>query len=526
MTTRRAKFRPSIRAIIALMLLIAVATPMVGLFFFRVFENQLIRKTEAELIAQTAALAAAVKLEIRSRGAPSSAFGLLAPGDVQAGSKAAFSPFGTALDLASDPVLPPRPEPRPAPPINAFYGALGELMEPVIEETMRFTLAGVQLLDPRGVVLTGSEVGRSLAHIEEVGEALRGQLSQRLRARVRERPAPWLYTITKGANLRVFVAFPVIVDRRVAGVVYGWRTPAHVLQVAWAERRSLALAALATLAAILVLGLIAARAVSAPIRSLTARTRRIAAGDRGAMAPLRHHGTRELAELSETFLRTSRKLHDRSESVAAFAAHVSHELKSPLTAIQGAAELIRESDAEMTPEERSGFLDNIIDDSTRMTLLVRRLLELARAEAAEAEDAGSCTLREATEDIAAPLEMILAGAADTSVAMPLDKLSAVIGNLADNAARHGATRLKVEVVARGGRAFVRLADDGAGVSPKNREKLFVPFFTTRRSAGGTGMGLPIVKALIEAHDGHIALGESLPGDSESGAVFEMDLPLA
>lgn len=521
MNEPRRKFRPPIRAIVVLMLLIAVATPMVGLFFFRVFENQLIRKTEAELIAQSAALAASMKLEIRERRIPPGALGAAAPEDVQAGYKVAFSPYGASLDLASDPVLPPRPDPEPAPPVDAAYGALGDALEPVIEETRRRTLAGIQILDPRGVVLTGREVGRSLAHVEEVRDALAGRLSQRLRTRLRRKPAPWLYYLTKGASLRVFVAFPVIAEGRVAGVIYASRTPAHVMQVAWAERRSLALAAGATLAAVLVFGLIATRALTGPIHALTERTRRIAAGDRSAMAPLRYHGTREVAELSETFLRTSRRLHDRSENVAAFAAHVSHELKSPLTAIQGAAELIRESEDDMTPEMRRSFLDNIVEDSARMTLLVRRLLELARAEVAEAEQTGVSTAPAAMAEVATPLRVTVDGDADAEIAMPSEKLAAIFGNLADNAARHGAEALTINVAARAGRALIRVADDGDGVSPSNRAKLFEPFFTTCRAAGGTGMGLPIVRALVEAHDGRIALGES-----DGGAAFEIDLPLA
>ena len=524
MNEPRRGYRPPIRAVFLLMLLIAVLTPLVGLFFFRVFENQLIRKTEAELIAQTAALAAAYGLEVERAGLGPKQFGAAAKEEVQAGYKVAFSPSGASLDLARDPVLPPRPEARAAPPMDPAFGAIGDALEPIIEETRRRTLAAVQLLDPAGTVLTGREVGRSLAHVPEVREALAGRLARQLRTRLRERPPPLLYYITKGASLRVFVAFPVIRAGRVAGVVYASRTPAHVLQVAYAERESLALAAAASLIAVLLLGIIGARAITGPIRALTDRTRAIAAGERGAMAPLAAAGTAEVAELSETFLRTSRKLHDRSASTAAFAAHVSHELKSPLTAIQGAAELIRDM-PDMPAADRAAFTDNIIRDADRMAALVRRLLELARAETDAAS--GAASLREAVAGVeaggAAGIAMNIDGAVDAPIAIPLEKLRAILEALADNAARHGARALSIEVAVAKGRATIRVADDGEGVSPANRDKIFEPFFTTRRETGGTGMGLAIIRALVEAHDGSIALGEA---SISPGAVFLIEAPLA
>ena len=514
-------WRPPIRAVLILMLLIAVMTPMVGMFFFRVFENQLIRKTEAELIAQSAAIAAVYRRETLAAKIPEAALGAEAPWEVKAGYFVAFSPYGASLDLASDPILPPRPETKAAPPLDPAYGAIGGALEPVIEETRRRTLAAIQLLDPRGVILTGSEVGRSVAHVPEVADALKGQLARQLRTRLRERPPSFIYNVTKGASLRVFIAFPVILEGRVAGVVYASRTPAHVLQVAWAERESLAYAAVATVLAALLLGLIAARTITGPIRRLTARTRRISAGEREAMAPLPRPGAAEVDELSDTFLRTSLKLHDRSASTAAFAAHVSHELKSPLTAIQGAAELIREM-PDMPPEDRAAFLGNIVADSERMTMLVRRLLELARAETDD--QAGTSTVAEAVEDVSAAAAIAIEGDADANLAIPRDKLSAILGALCDNAARHGAESVDISVAIIGLRASILVADDGEGVSAGNESKLFEPFFTTRRDAGGTGMGLSIIRALAEAHGGEVALMRAR--GAKGGAEFAVQLPLA
>ena len=97
----------------------------------------------------------------------------------------------------------------------------------------------------------------------------------------------------------------------------------------------------------------------------------------------------------------------------------------------------------------------------------------------------------------------------------------MFGHLLDNAMRHGATRTEISAHVAGGALVVRVADNGAGVSPGNRERIFDPFFTTRRTEGGTGMGLGIVRALLRAHGGDIRLV-----DSVEGAAFELTLPAA
>src|SRR6185503_3107916 len=121
-------------------------------------------------------------------------------------------------------------------------------------------------------------------------------------------------------------------------------------------------------------------------------------------------GTREIATLSQSFLDLAERLVDRTEYVSSFAAHVSHELKSPVTAIRGSAELLR--DAEMSKEERRRFLEHIIADSDRLTALLERLRELARADLDV--EPGSTTLSEALHGEAMAR---LAGATDLPVAL-------------------------------------------------------------------------------------------------------------
>ena len=83
----------------------------------------------------------------------------------------------------------------------------------------------------------------------------------------------------------------------------------------------------------------------------------------------------------------------------------------------------------------------------------------------------------------------------------------MLGHLLDNAAAHGATEVRINPTAAG----FEVADNGPGVSDGNRARIFDPFFTTRRDRGGTGMGLPIVRRMLQAHGGDIALLADGPG---------------
>ena len=205
-----------------------------------------------------------------------------------------------------------------------------------------------------------------------------------------------------------------------------------------------------------------------------------------------------------------------------FATHVSHELKSPLTAIQGAAELLRDSGGAMDEAERKRFSDNIVTDAGRLNLLVRRLLELARAE--NLAPSGESTSLDAVLALL-PTDNRLAVRVEAGGGIGLristENAAIVLANLIDNSARHGASLVSLTASSTGGNAAVLVSDDGAGISPSNRNKVFEPFFTTRRESGGTGMGLGIVLALLKAHDGTIRLV-----DSECGTRFEINLPAA
>jgi signal transduction histidine kinase len=244
------------------------------------------------------------------------------------------------------------------------------------------------------------------------------------------------------------------------------------------------------------------------------------------LRPLKRHGTSEFARLSQSFLDMARRLNTRSSFISTFATHVSHELKSPLTSIQGAAELLRDDlDAPtpvMTDRDRRKFLDNIIADSNRLAKISSRLRDFARAENPIAVGVTSLSAPIAHLRAAFPaLEITAYGDLDTALRISEENAGIIFSNLADNALRHGSTALEISASRQESRMLIRVADDGEGVSVNNRPQIFDSFFTTRRDSGGTGMGLAIVRAMLDAHGGTIHLVEAA-----RGTAFELNIALA
>jgi two-component system sensor histidine kinase CreC len=530
MTPRaRDKWRPSLGLVIFAVLASVATLPLVGLFFFRLYDNQLIHQTQAELIAQSRVLAAVYAREVEARLAGGIALGAEIPPEARPDREDQLTPIRPALDLAAGAdLLRRRPNALPAgAPASPAYVEIGARLMPIILETQKVTLAGFRILDPRGVVIAGrDEVGQSLAHIEEVSAAMQGQYRAALRIRKPDKPPPPIYSISRGVGVHVFSAMPVIVNNRVAGVIYTSRTPSNIFDHFYQERRKFILAGLAVILATVLIGLIFSRTITRPMRELVDRAARISRGDRDAFQPLAHYGTREFAQLSHSFLDMAEQLARRSDYIATFSAHLTHELKSPLTSIKGAAELLLDSlqskSDNLTRMEQKNFISNILGDTGRLEAMTQRLRELARAEAAPHNEqtelsqvVGGLKSRFPTRTIE------VTGSLERPIGMSSEKALIVLSHLTDNAIRHNAKTVRLDAVAEDAFVKMTVSNDGDPISEPNREKIFDAFFTTRRDTGGTGMGLSIVRAVMTSHGGSIRL---LP--SNEGVTFELQFPAA
>ena len=524
----RDKWRPSLGFVIFAVLASVATLPLVGLFFFRLYDNQLIRQTQAELIAQSRVLAAVYAREVEARLDKGLVLGPELPPAARPDPEDQVTPIRPALDLTSNDLLMRRPDARPAAaPADPLYVEIGTKLMPTILETQKVTLAGFRVLDPNGVVIAGrQEVGESLAHIEEIAAALKGQYRAALRTRKPDRTPPPIYSISRGVGVHVFSAMPVLVNNHVAGVIYTSRTPSNIFEHLYQERGKFILATLAVIAGTMIIGMVFSRTITRPMHELVNRVERIGRGDRDAFKPLAHYGTREFARLSKSFLGMAEQLARRSDYIATFSAHLTHELKSPLTSIKGAAELLLESlqahTATLTRMEQKNFVSNIIGDAERLETMTQRLRELARAEGApqnESSELGSVVSglksRFPTRAIAA------SGCLDRTIGMSAEKALIVLTHLTDNAIRHNAKNIRLEAANDDAAIRLTLSNDGEPISEANRDRIFDAFFTTRRDTGGTGMGLAIVRAIMASHGGSIRLKPT-----EQGAAFELQFPAA
>jgi two-component system sensor histidine kinase KdpD len=205
---------------------------------------------------------------------------------------------------------------------------------------------------------------------------------------------------------------------------------------------------------------------------------------------------------------------------------VSHDLRSPLTAIVAAADALPSPALE--DGERAELAAGILHESKRLARLVDQLLDLSRLEAGVEPREDWCSLEEviraAVEDTGAPDRVRLAIASDLPlVRADATQLRRAMANLIENALRYG-DHEPVSVRAResAGRILMRVVDRGPGIPLAEQERIFAPFYRASGADGnGSGLGLAIVRGLIGANGGEVRV-ESLPGQ---GSSFVVELPL-
>ena len=524
----RARARPRLWMVFSAVGLGALLLALLGLAVVRVYDDQLIRQTESELITQGVVISEVYRGLLREQGSDET-YGLtrlvpLPPPPT------AYSPLHPILPSlrASAVVLPAAEEPPEAvlaPDARAVEA--GARLRPLLLEVGRATLAGIRVVDPQGVVVASSASGRgtTLAAREEVQRSLRGEPVSVLRRRLSDSYVdPPLASISRDTGVRVTVVLPVNEGMRVWGAVVLSRTPMTLAKAVYADRWNLTTTGLVLLGVVALMSLAAAALVVRPVRALVLQTRAIAASAPEGFTPISRPVVRELAELSEALAGMATALRDRNQYIRSFAANVSHEFKTPLAAIQGAVELLRDSGHDMSPEQRERFLANVDADARRLTRLVQRLLELARADSLVARPASTPLVplltalveRGRAQGLALEVGAVPEGLA---LSLPAEVLEDILWQLITNASQHGGEgvriRLEADTSPGEGRGRVVVRDDGQGISESNRARVFDAFFTTARERGGTGLGLTIAQSMVRAFGAWLEL---LPA-RERGVAF-------
>lgn len=505
------RYRPSLRLVLIGVNLFLLIIPVSSIYAFRLYENALIRETESELIAQGAYISALYGHTVAAL-AEENDYGLpVEKPDPRM--DAHYNIITPTIDLANTVVQARRPESYPATaPADAVALKAAQQITPIVRAAMLTTLAGVRLTDQRGTIILGAdEIGMSLLQVPEVRSALEGRYTSVLRRRVSDSPNPALTSISRGNDIRVFVAMPVIHADRVVGSVLLSRSPRSVSKALYDDRQQVTIAGAIVVGIILLMALLTSRAISRPIQALIAQTQRVAQGSNEG--PIRHPVTKEMALLSQNIAEMAQTIQGRSDYIRNFATHVSHEFKTPLTAIQGAIELVQEHGGTMPPAQQKKFLDNMSKDTARLAQLVTRLLDLARADVMEGRE-GSCSLAALLPSLQSDhpaLTLKTEGAEGTTLPLPADLARSTLGSLLENSQQHGATEVALRMQQGSKGLELLVQDNGPGISATNAAQLFTPFFTTKREKGGTGLGLTIVQSLLRAHQADIQYRPSPKG---------------
>jgi signal transduction histidine kinase len=222
------------------------------------------------------------------------------------------------------------------------------------------------------------------------------------------------------------------------------------------------------------------------------------------------------------------QLQDAFDSQRRFVADASHELRTPLTTIQGNAGLLARGPA-VSDDVRRAAAEDIGAETARMTRLVDRMLTLARADSGMKLDLAPIDLGAAVTEVcrqarAVHLDRQLECAAvDVRIAGDEDAVRQLMWILLDNALRHSRSRVSVELRIEGEWARLAVADDGPGIAPADRERVFERFYQAdpARTGQGAGLGLSIARWIVEQHRGRILAGTAAGG----GAAMYVDLPV-
>jgi signal transduction histidine kinase len=392
----------------------------------------------------------------------------------------------------------------------------------------------IRILDAQGTVLVDSaqqEQGTDLAADPLVAQALAGQYASR--------------TDQSGREPAMALALPVLVDGKLVGAVYLSQplrdTIAVIgdLRTRWLQSTAIALLLSAAV------GLLLSRAISRPVRRLTAAAGAVARGQLDQQVPV---GSRdELGQLSQAFNDMTARLRTARQMQVDFVANVSHELRTPLTAVKGLVETLRDGAVD-DPEVRDRFLATMEDETDRLIRLVNDLLTLSRADSAVlnlqcrpvdlAQLARSTVSRLAARAEARDLALQTEAGSDVPFALAdPDRIEQVLVNLLDNAIKYTRPGGTVTVRVDGKPAspqnhpltdehmvWVQVRDEGIGIPADELARIGERFYRAdkarSRGEGGSGLGLAIARALVEAHGGQLWL-ESREGQ---GTLATFTLP--
>lgn len=334
------------------------------------------------------------------------------------------------------------------------------------------------------------------------------------------------------------VTVPVSNDMGVIGYVELSGGPDFGAEALATTRQAFVYAGLGTALIAAVVGLVVARGLTAPLNSLMAAATRMAGGDLSTRAPV--HSGDEIGQLARQFNQMAAhleasftQLSTERDALRRFIADASHELRTPVTALQNFLDLVQGPAAD-DPTARAEFLAESQKQVSRLEWITQNLLDLSRLEAGLAAlDLARHDVRDITSAAAAAFKPLAQEKGiEFNVHLPADpyevqcdraRLEIALANLIDNALKFTPPGGRVEVGAEVENTVARwwVQDNGPGIDPADQPHIFERFYRGKHvGIEGSGLGLAIVQGIVQAHRGRVKV-ESAPGQ---GSRFVIELP--
>jgi two-component system, OmpR family, sensor histidine kinase ChvG len=342
--------------------------------------------------------------------------------------------------------------------------------------------------------------------------------------------------ITSGQqSVTLYSAIPVLNGGKVVGAVLVSESTFRILTDLYALRLDIFRLFLWSIVTAVVLSLFVSATITVPVHRLRDRARAIL-DPRGRLlggfVPSRARD--EVGELSRSLGELTARLQRHVRLLESFASDVSHELRNPLASIRSATEIAL---ATKDAAERRTMLSMVMADVSRMERLLSGVREISRIDGgvAEVESEGPAEVRELAGRVVEAARLRANGKGvrycvegdPAKVWAPPGRVLQVLENLLDNAASFSPAEgtIRVSVGRAGPLIVIRVCDEGPGIPPEHRERIFDRFFSFRpgeEKGLHAGLGLAIVKAIAESHGGSVGV-QNLP---DGGACFEVSLPEA
>ncbi len=412
-------------------------------------------------------------------------------------------------------------------PLKAFMARAGQrqFSAQIYEMEKQEVNLEVYVTDQQGIVIfdsnNGELVGEDFFKKRDVYRTLKGKYGARTTRLDKNDPLSSV----------AYVGAPIMHEGEIIGVctvAKAWKSINTFIET---TRRKILLAGIFGFLAAMLLSFFISRWITLPIRRLKTYADSIKEGERPGLPEL---GKGELKELGDSFERMRESLEGK-KYIEKYVQTLTHQLKGPLSAIRGAAELLRE---DLPEQDRKKFIANIDMESSRLQRIIERMLELASLEhRRELRNVENINLSQLVTDIVEEIspvlrqrEIIILLKVGEGYCLKGERflVQQAVLNLVQNALEftpEGGT-ISIEIKPHWNRLFLMVRDSGSGIPDYALDKVFDKFYSLQRPDTGkksSGLGLSLVKEVAELHNGSITLKNSSPPGN--GAVAILKLPM-